>query len=96
MLEFWREIFCCFRQQHFPGTSCLFQQDNARPHSAGVTTGGLRRHRWCVLDWPACSPDVSPIENVWLTHSFFNSEIINHYANRIYSFRALKLKVLSV
>ena len=51
-------------QRLFPGTSCLFQQDNARPHSAGVTTAWLRRHRVHVLDWPACSPDLSPIENV--------------------------------
>ena len=36
----------------FPGTPCLFQQDNARPHSAGVTTTWLRRHRVCA--WLVC------------------------------------------
>ena len=49
----------------FPGTPYLCQQDNARPHFARVTTVWLRRHRVCVLDWPACSPDLSPIDNVW-------------------------------
>ena len=52
------------RWRRFPGTPCLFQQDNARSHSAGVTTMWLRRHRVCVFDWPACSPDLSHIENV--------------------------------
>ena len=37
----------------FPGTPCLFQQDNARPHSAQVITVWLRRHRVRVFDWPA-------------------------------------------
>ena len=51
------------RRRLFPGTPCLFQQDNASPPSAQVTTAWLRRHRVCVLDWPAGSPDLSPIEN---------------------------------
>ena len=50
------------RQLLFTGTPCLFQQD--RLH-AQVTTVWLRRHRLCVLEWSACSPDLSPIENVW-------------------------------
>ena len=29
------------RQRFFPGTPCLFEQDNARPHSARVTTAWL-------------------------------------------------------
>uniref|UniRef100_A0AAR2IMB0 Tc1-like transposase DDE domain-containing protein n=1 Tax=Pygocentrus nattereri TaxID=42514 RepID=A0AAR2IMB0_PYGNA len=51
------------KQRLFQGCPCLFQQDNAKPHSARVTTAWLRSKR--VLDWPACSPNLSPIENVW-------------------------------
>ena len=53
------------KQRIFHGCPCLFQQDNAKPHSARVTTAWLRSKRVRVLDWPACSPDLSPIENVW-------------------------------
>ena len=48
----------------FPRNSSLFQQDNGRPHSEQVLIAWLRRHRVRVLDWPACCPDLSPIENV--------------------------------
>ena len=40
------------RQRLFPGTPCLFQQDNARPHSVQVTTTCLHRYRVCA--WLAC------------------------------------------
>ena len=53
------------KQRLFHGRPCLFQQDNAKPHSARVTTAWLRSKRVQVLPWPACSPDLSPIENVW-------------------------------
>ncbi len=43
----------------------FFQHDNARPHTASITTSWLRRRRIRVLKWPACSPDLSPIENIW-------------------------------
>ncbi len=44
--------------------ACIFQHDNARPHTASITTW-LHRRRIRVLKWPACSPDLSPIENIW-------------------------------
>ena len=53
------------RWRLFPGTPCVFQQGDIRLHSAWVSTAWLRRQRVHVLDWPACSPSWSPIENVW-------------------------------
>ncbi len=52
------------RRRLFQGRPCIFQHDNARPHTASITTSWLRR-RIQVLKWPACSPDLSPIENIW-------------------------------
>ncbi len=43
----------------------IFQQDNAKLHTAAITTKWLRSRRVRVLNWPACSPDLSPIETIW-------------------------------
>uniref|UniRef100_A0A8C1CAG7 Tc1-like transposase DDE domain-containing protein n=1 Tax=Cyprinus carpio carpio TaxID=630221 RepID=A0A8C1CAG7_CYPCA len=51
------------RRRLFQGRPCIFQHDNARPHTASITTSWLRRIQ--VLKWPARSPDLSPIENIW-------------------------------
>ncbi len=52
-------------QQMLASRQCVFQQDNAKPHTAAITTAWLRSRRVWVLNWPACSPDNSPIENIW-------------------------------
>ncbi|GFV67953.1 transposable element Tc1 transposase [Trichonephila clavipes] len=41
----------------------IFQQDNARPHTARVAQDFLRHFQ--TLLWPARSPDLSPVEHVW-------------------------------
>ena len=41
----------------------IFQQDNATIHTSSSTKTWLARNNINVLDWPACSPDINPIEN---------------------------------
>ncbi len=53
-------------EQHMlPSRRRVFQQDIAKQHTAAITTTWLRSRRVRVLNWPACSPDLSPIENIW-------------------------------
>lgn len=42
-----------------------FQQDNARPHSARVSQDFLQANGVTVMNWPALSPDMAPIEHLW-------------------------------
>ena len=45
--------------------NAIFQQDNARPHTARLTTQYLQANNVDVMEWPSKSLDLSPIEQVW-------------------------------
>ncbi|PRD32916.1 UNVERIFIED_CONTAM: tc3a [Trichonephila clavipes] len=60
---------------HHTGASCpslpsdlstaIFQQDNARAYVARIVQRFFVNHQTELLPWPARSPDLSPIENMW-------------------------------
>lgn len=43
----------------------IFMQDNARPHTANTTRRFFELHNITLLDHPANSPDLNPIEHIW-------------------------------
>ena len=42
-------------------------EDNSRPHRAQLVNEFLHDNNIARLEWPACSPDMNPIDHAWDT-----------------------------
>ena len=43
----------------------VFQQENASCHTSKLSKQFFAEQNVQILDWPANSPDLNPIENIW-------------------------------
>ena len=68
----------------------IFQQDNAPAHTSKLLKLFFKENNIELLPWPANSPDLNPIENIW---GYISSELSK---KEIKSINDMKTQILNI
>ena len=67
----------------------IFQHDNAPPHSAKPTIERVQENNISIIEWPPCSLDCNPIENL----SSIICQIVYKYGRQYSSVQELEVSI---
>lgn len=62
----------------------IFQQDNASCHTAKFTKKFMVDHGITLLPWPAMSPDMNPLENLWSSLKRDINKVVIHGLDNLF------------